>query len=76
MDDPFCLRALDPIGVDMAHHIMAGFFFPGDGNFIVDVVLVGFQLGDLLLSDGQALGLLRLGEGNPQPAPGLEFIVL
>ena len=76
MDDARRLGALEPVGVYMAHHVVAAFPLPALGIFIIDVVLVGFQLGDLLVGDFQALLLLRPGQGNPQPAPGAELVVL
>ena len=45
MDDAGCLGALLAVGVDVAHHVVAHQLFPLDGDFIVDVVHMGFQLG-------------------------------
>ena len=76
MDDALCLGALQAVGVDVAHHVMAHQFFARDGIFVVDVVLVRFQLGDLLVGDGKALLLLGLGQRDPQLAPGAELVVV
>ena len=76
MDDALGVGALQAIGVHMAHHVVAAFLFPADGILIVDVVLVGFQLGNLLVGDVQAIGFFGLGQSNPQPAPGAELVVL
>ena len=54
MDDALGLGALDAVGVDVAHDVVTDQPFPFLGDLVVDVVLVGFQLGDLLLGDGQA----------------------
>ena len=76
MDDALCLGALQAVGIDMAHNIMADELFAGDGVLIVDIVLVGLQLGDLLIGDGKALSLFRLSQCDPQPAPSLELVVV
>ena len=65
MQDPLGFGALQAVGVDVAHHVVAAFPLPALGVFIVDVVLMGFQLGDLLVGDGKALRLFRLGQRNP-----------
>ena len=51
MDDARRFGALLPIGIHMAHHIMAHLFLPGPGHIIVDVIRMGFQLRDLFLRD-------------------------
>ena len=76
MDDARRLGALQAVGVHMAHHVVAAFLFPADSVVIVDVLGMGLQLGDLLVGDVNALLLLGLGQGNPQPAPGAELVVL
>ena len=76
MDNSLGIRTLYAIGIYMAHYIMPDFLFPGNGNIIVDIVLVCFQLVNLLLGDRQSLSLLRLGQSNPEPAPSPELIVL
>ena len=38
MNDSLCLRALHTVGIDMAHNIVADFFFSGYGYIIVDIV--------------------------------------
>ena len=76
MDDARRLRALQAVGVDVAHHVVAHLALAGLGISIVDVVAVGLQLGDLLVRDGKAELLFRAGQGDPQPPPGAEFEVL
>ena len=76
MDDALGVGALQAVGIDVAHHVMTDQLFPGGSLFVVDVVLVGFQLGDLLVGDVQALLLLGFGQGNPQTAPGAELVVI
>ena len=76
MDDALCLGALQAVGVDVAHHVMADELLARNGVLIVDVVLVRLQLGNLLIGDGQALLLLGLSQRDPQPAPGAELVVV
>ena len=76
VDDARRLRALQAVGIDVAHHVVAHLALAGLGLSIVDVVAVGLQLGDLLVRDGKAERLLRAGQGDPQPPPGAEFEVL
>ena len=75
MDDALCLRALHAVSINMAHHVMAHFFFPCLCHIIVDVVRMAFQLFDLLIRDGQAQLLLRLRQRDPQPSPGAELLI-
>ena len=76
MDDAARLGALQAVGIDMAHHVMAALALAALGVVVVDVVLVSLQLGDLLVGDGQALLLLSPRQGDPQPPPGAELVVL
>ena len=76
VDDARRLRALQAVGVDVAHHVVAHLALAGLGLSIVDVIAVGLQLGDLLVRDGKAERLFRAGQGDPQPPPGAEFEVL
>ena len=54
MDDTRCLRRDLAVGIDMGHHIVAHFFFPGRGAFVVDIGDVRLQLGHLLCRNRQA----------------------
>ena len=45
MDDAGGLGALLAIGIDVAHHVVADQLLPGNGDVIVDIVHMGFQLG-------------------------------
>ena len=76
MDNTCCPGALKPVGVHMAHHIMAAFFFPTLGIFIVDVLPVGFQLSNLVISNVQPLILLCPCQSDPQLPPGAELVIL
>ena len=76
VDDALRARALEAVGVDVAHHIMAAFALAALGVLVIDVVPVGSELGDLLVGDGQALPFFGSRQGNPQPAPGAEFVIL
>lgn len=64
MDDTRRLRALQAVGIDMAHHVVAHLALAGLGLGVVDVVAMGLQLGDLLVRDGKAERLLRAGQGD------------
>ena len=75
VDDAPGVGTLQAVGVHVAHHVVAALFLPALGVLVIDVVPVGLQLGDLLVGDGQALGLLGPGQGDPQPAPGAELVL-
>ena len=75
MDDALRLRALAAVSVDVGHHVMAHFLLPGLRHIIIDIVLMAFQLVNLLLGDGQSQLLLCLSQSNPQLSPGPEFFV-
>ncbi len=49
MDDSGCFRALQAIGIDMAHHIMADFGFPSARIFVVQIICMSFQFVDHFL---------------------------
>ena len=69
------------VGVDVGHHVMAQPALVEVGAGEVDVVGVGAQLGQLGVGDarrhavvgGQTEFLLRLGQGDPETAPGGEL---
>ncbi len=68
---------LQAVGVDVAHHVVAHQLLPLDGDLIVDIVHMGFQLGHHLGGDvGQALFHLGPGQRHPQAAPGPELVVV
>ena len=73
MDDALGLRALQPVGVDMRHYVVAYLLLPCGGCVIINVGDVRFHLGKLLIGDGQAKLLLRLGQSDPEPPPGGKF---
>ena len=77
MDDACCLGALLAVGVNVAHHIMAHQLLARNGDLVVDVVHMGFQLGHHFRGD-IGLALLHLGPGqrHPQAAPGAELVVI
>ena len=76
VDDALCLRALEAVGVDMAHDVVADEFFSGLRFLIVDVVLMGDEFVDLFFSDREAQLHLGFREGNPQKPPGFKLLVL
>lgn len=53
MDDALGFGALDSVGVNMGHNVVADQLFLGFGYVVIDVILVGFQFVDLLLGDGK-----------------------
>ena len=75
MDDSLRLRALQPVGVNMGHHIVTHFLLPAFRVLIVDVVRVAFQFRDLLIGDRKPQLLLRLGQRDPEFSPGPELSV-
>ena len=75
VDDALGVRALLAVGVDVGHHVVAHFLFPGGGHVVVDIVRMRLQLSNLFVGDGQPQLLLGLGQRDPQPAPGAELIV-
>ena len=76
MDDALRLRALKPVCIDMAHHIVTDDLLPGFGIRVIDIIPVRLHLGDLLVRDIQAQLLLCLRQGDPQSPPGPELHVL
>ena len=77
MDDACCLGALLAVGVNVAHHIMAHQLLARNGDLVVDVVHMGFQLGHHFGGDiGQTLFHLGPGQRHPQAAPGAELVVI
>ena len=77
MDDAGGLGALLAVGIDVAHHVVADQLLPGNGDVIVDIVHMGFQLGHHFGGDiGQALLHLGPGQRHPQAAPGAELVVI
>ena len=75
MDDPLGIGTLHAISIDMRHHIVAHLFFPRGGYIIIDIVLVGFQLGNLFIGDGQAQLLFGFGQGDPEFPPGAKLVI-
>ena len=76
MDDARRLRALQTVRVVVAHHVVAALLLAALRIIVVDVLRMGFQLGNLLVSDVQPLFLFRLRQRNPQLPPGAELVVL
>ena len=75
VNDALRAWALQAIGVHMAHHIVAALRLAAHGVLVVHIIDMGLQLGYLPVGDGKALGLLGLGQGHPQPAPGAELVL-
>ena len=76
MDNPCRPGALKPVGVHVAHHVMAAFLFPTLSILIIDVFPVGFQLGNLVIGNVQSLILLCPRQSDPQLPPGAELVIL
>jgi len=77
MDDARCLGALLAVGVDVAHDVVAHQLFALNGDLIVDVVHMGFQLGHHVGGDiGQALIHLGPCQRHPQSPPCAELVVI
>ncbi len=70
VDDAGSLGGHQTIGIHMGHHIVAHFLLPGSRHGKVNIVQLGFQLVHLLLAHRQPQGMLCLGKGHPQLAPG------
>ena len=64
------------VGIHMRHNVVPDFLLPGSGAGKINVRNVGFQLLHLGLGHGQSQGVLRLGKGHPQSAPGLNALLL
>ena len=75
VDDALRVRALDAVGIDVGHDVVAALLLFLDGDFVVDVIGVRFQFVDLLLGDGQAQFMFGLRQSDPQLSPGLELEV-
>ena len=76
VDDTLGLRALQTIGVDVAHDIVTHDLLPRLRVRIIHIVRMGLQLIDLLLGDIEPQLLLGLREGDPELSPGAEFLFL
>ena len=76
VDNSLCLRTLQAIGIDMAHHVMPHKLLPGLGILIIDVILMGLQLIDLLLRNIQSQLFLGLSQRDPQLSPCAELLIL
>ena len=75
VDDPLCLWALLPVGVDMGHHIVAELFFISVGLGDIDVIDLLFEGFDLGGGDRKSAGLLPFGKGYPKFSPCRVFVV-
>ena len=61
--------------IDMTHNVMTDFLLTCTSDLVVDVVLVGLHLIDLLLGDVETQSLLCLSQRDPQTTPGGELHV-
>ena len=68
-------RALLAVGVDMRHHIVPYLALTRLCDLVIHLILMGAQLLELRLGDGQPQLLLGLGQSNPETAPGAEFFL-
>ncbi len=74
VDNALGVRALQAVGVDVGHDVMAAAFLLRNGVFVVNVILVRPELVNLVLRNGEAQFHFALGKGNPEfsPSPELE----
>ena len=79
VDDTGRLRALLPIGIYMAHHVVTHFLLSCLCHIIIDIFRVGFQFINLLLCDNrlsvltQAQFHFRFRKCDPQLSPCPKF---
>ena len=73
VDNGLSRGALHPIGIYMAHYIMAHQLLPFPSHIVVNVLGVRFQLVDLCLSHIQPQLVLRFCQSDPQLPPGFEL---
>ena len=73
MDHRHGIRTLGPENVDMAHHVMAQFFFFGFHSGKVDIFQMGGHLLDLGIGDRQTQSFFFGSEGEPEFTPGGVF---
>jgi hypothetical protein len=73
VDDRTSDRGCVAQGVDVRHHVVPKSLFVGVRQVEIDGVQLAAQGRDLFRGDMQAQGLLRLGQGNPQPPPCREL---
>ena len=73
VDDGSGLWALLSVSVDVGHHIVPDLSLHGLSHLKIDVVLKAAKVLYLRIGYREAQLLLRLGKGNPEPAPGSEF---
>jgi hypothetical protein len=76
VDNRFCLRALHPEGLHVAHHIVADLGLDRLGILEIDVVEVPAHLLKLKIRDRETERLFRLRKREPEPAPGGEFLLI
>ena len=75
MNDSLCLGTLHAVSVYMGHYIVADQLLPLLRHLEIDIVLMSFQLLDLLIGNIQPQFLLCLCQGNPKPSPGTELLL-
>ena len=76
MNDPLRLRTLYAVGMDMAHHVVTHELLLRLRHLIIDILRGALQLCNLFLADVQSELALCLRQGDPEPAPGSEFLLL
>ena len=60
---------------DVAHHVVTELFFDLGDPVEVDIFQMGFEFGDLFVSDGESESLFVLSQGEPEAAPGGVFVL-
>ena len=76
VDDAFRLRALDAVGIDVAHDVVPYHLLALFRHFIVHIVRAALQFFDLIFRDVQPQFLFRFRQGDPQFSPGAELLLL
>ena len=82
VDDARRFRALLSVGVNMAHHIVPYLSLTLFCHLVINIVLMALQLVDHFPGNHRlpvfrkAELHLRLGQGDPQPPPGLKLFIL
>ena len=75
MNNTLRFRTLLTVSVNVTHNVVTHELFTLLSNLIVDVVLISFELINLLLCNRQTELHLRLSESDPQLSPGSELLI-
>ncbi len=73
MNNSLCVRALLTISMNMAHNIVAEFFFIFLCNLIVNIISMSLKLFYLFLCNIKSKLIFSFSKGNPKPSPCLKL---